>query len=430
MKGITTFIFILIAFSIGHAQSLPIDFETGITTSNFVDFSGGTAAVIPNPQSSGINTSATVARIVRSGGEIWAGSKISLAANIDFSTNNTISMKVFTVAPVGTVVKFKLEGAVGAADRDALTTVSGAWETLTWDFTGTPMDFNDVVFMFDFGNVGDSSATSTFFFDDVEQIFGGTQLDLPVNFEGSTNNYTMTDFGGNVSSLVVDPTNANNNVMKAIKTATAATWAGTTIGTNGGFATNIPLTLTDSKMSVRVWSPTANTPMRLKVENSNDPTQTCETEAIATVVGWNNLEFDFTNEAQGTAALSFGLNNGWIYNKASIFFNFGTEGATVGEKTYYFDDVVFGEGVSSTNNFYEIEGLKIFPNPATNQWTISAENTDIISIEIFDLQGKQLLFIEPNTSQAIINASTFPNGMYFAKIATKLGMQSMKLIKE
>jgi hypothetical protein len=424
MRIITTLSLIFIA-AIGYTQSLPIDFETGITTSNFVDFDGGVGTVIANPQSSGINTSATVGQIVRNGGEVWSGSKISLAANLDFSTNNVISMKVFTTAPAGTVVKFKLEGGGAAAEKDASTTTSGAWETLTWDFTGTPASFNDVVFMFDFGNVGDGSATSTFLFDDVEQLFGGTQIDLPVDFEGSTINYTVTDFGGNASSLEVDPTDATNMLIKSIKTNTAETWAGTTVGTAGGFATAIPLTVTDSKMNVRVWSPDAGITVRLKVENSNDPTQSCETDATATVMGWNNLEFDFTNEAAGTAPLTT-----YAYNMASIFFNFGVDGATAGEKTYYFDDVKFGPATSSVKNQNEIEGLDVFPNPATNHWTISSENEEITSIELFDLQGKQLRFIEPNTHNLTINASEFATGMYILKVTTATGTSTRKLIKE
>ena len=170
----------------------------------------------------------------------------------------------------------------------------------------------------------------------------GTQIDLPVDFESTTVDYTLTDFGENSSAVVIDPTDANNTVAKVIKTDIAATWAGTTIGTDAGFATNIPITLTNSKMTVRVWSPDAGTPIRLKIEDANDNTHTCETEVNTTVAGgWETLEFDFTNEAAGTALLSDGLSNGWVYNKASIFFNFGTDGATAGEKTYYFDDVLF-----------------------------------------------------------------------------------------
>ena len=126
---------------IGHSQSLPIDFETTINTSDFVDFDGGIASVLENLQAEGINTSTHVAKIIRSDGAIWAGSKIALTESLDFSTLNSISMKVYTTAPVGTIVKFKLEGATGAAERDVETNVSGQWEVLTWDFTGELQKF-------------------------------------------------------------------------------------------------------------------------------------------------------------------------------------------------------------------------------------------------------------------------------------------------
>jgi hypothetical protein len=172
---------------------------------------------------------------------------------------------------------------------------------------------------------------------------GLSQIDLPVTFEDSTINYTMSDFGANVSTLVTDPFDATNTVMQVVKTVEAATWAGTTIGTPDGFSTDIPFSLTDSKMTVRVWSPEAGTPIRLKVEDSNDNTHTCETETNTTVSGeWEVLEFDFLEQATGTELLSIGLGFGWTYNMASIFFNFGTEGSAAGETTYYFDDVFFG----------------------------------------------------------------------------------------
>jgi len=410
------------------AQTLPIDFESGVTTSSFTDFDGGVATVISNPQQSGINTSATVAQIVRNGGQIWAGSKIVLSSNLDFSTNNTISMKVFTSAPVGTVVKFKLEG-TGDTERDRLTTVSNQWETLTWDFTGAPSDFNQVVFMFDFGNVGDGSANSTFLFDDIEQIYGGTHIDLPVNFEGSTVNYTVTDFGGNISELVVDPTNSNNHVIKVIKPTDAAAWAGTTIGTPAGFATDIPLSLTESKMTVRVWSPAAGTPIRLKVEDSDDPTHTCETETNTTLSGaWEYLEFDFSNEAPGTAALSFGLSNGWTYNMASIFFNFGTDGATAGKLTYYFDEVQFGAKVVNTKNLIQ-SSLRVSPNPAKHQWTISSKHHLIESIQIFDTHGKLLMHEAVNKASLIVDGYLFDIGLYIALVTTESGTQTVRLLR-
>lgn len=426
---ITAILVLMFAINLCIAQSLPIDFESAITTSNFIDFDGGVATVISNPQSTGINTSKNVAQIVRNGGQIWAGSKIELEANLDFTTLSAIKMKVFTTAPVGTIVKFKLEGN-GQTERDVQTTVSGAWEELIWDFTGEPANFNSLVFMFDFGNTGDGSINSTFLFDDIQQLYRGIQIDLPVDFEGGTVNYTTTDFGGNASFLSADPTDPSNTVVRVIKTDQAATWAGTTIGTPGGFATNIPLSLSKSKMTVKVWSAAAGTPIRLKVEDSKDPTHTCETETNTTVSeDWEVMEFDFINQAPGTELLSIGLDRGWTYNMASIFFNFGTEGATAGEQTYYFDNVQFGDATLSTDNqdFYD---LSFSPNPTQDQWTVRSQKNAIISIHLYDTMGRLISQQYPNSDEAYINASDLPIGIFLSKVSTASGTKIIRLIKE
>jgi len=209
----------------------------------------------------------------------------------------------------------------------------------------------------------------------------GIQIDLPVTFEDSTINYTMSDFGANVSTLVTDPYNPPNMVMQVVKTAQASTWAGTTIGTPDGFSTDIPLTLTDSKMTVRVWSPEAGTPIRLKVEDSNDNTHTCETESNTTVSGeWEVMEFNFLNQAPGTELLSIGLGFGWTYNMASIFFNFGTEGSVAGETTYYFDDVLFG-GLGADYGCTDMTACNYDPLATYN------DASCIYAVEFYDCNG-------------------------------------------
>ncbi len=428
MKILLLFIALLTS-TFSFCQSLPIDFEADITTSDFIDFDGGIATVIANPQSGDINTSATVAQIIRDGGQVWSGSKIELANNLDFSSSNSITMKVFTSAPAGTVVKFKLESASSSTERDMTTTTTNEWESLTWDFTGTPADFNTVVFMFDFGNLGDGSESSTFLFDDVQQSFGGEQIDFPVDFESTTVNYATTDFGGNVSSLIIDPEDDTNHVIQAIKTDQAATWAGTTIGTAAGFATNLPFQLTDSKMTVSVWSPEAGTPIRLKVEDSNDPTHTCETEVQTTVSQqWETLVFDFNDQAPGTESLSVGLSMGWTYNKASIFFNFGIEGSVAGEQTYYFDDVKFGDIVNSID-LTSLSKFNVYPNPTSDFWNIELNETEVASLKIIDLQGKVVFNNYANQNSQVIDASSFPNGVYFLKITSNSEIVTKRIIK-
>jgi hypothetical protein len=263
------------------------------------------------------------------------------------------------------------------------------------------------------------------------------QIDLPIDFEGTTTDYTVTDFGGNASSLVVDPEDAGNMVIQTVKTNAAQLWAGTTISNDtgafvatDGLASLIPFSATETKMNVRVWSPDAGIPVRLKAEDATNNTHTVETETLTTVaMGWEVIEFDFSNQAPGTETLTHGLNNGWVYSKVSIFFNFGTDGATAGEKTYYFDDVMFGEAPLSINDF-EVNQVQVYPNPTQGNWNIKTKNT-LESVVVCDILGKQVVAVElKNTLETAIDASSLPSGVYFAKVRTTQGESSIKLIKK
>jgi hypothetical protein len=139
-----------------------------------------------------------------------------------------------------------------------------------------------------------------------------------------------------------------NNNAHVVRAAGAETYAGTTVtdtrnGVQTGFAPKIPFNTTDTRMSVRVWSPDAGIPVRLKVEDSTDPNKSVETEAtVTTAAGWQTLTFDFATQATGTAA----LNLAHSYNKATIFFDFGRPKASAVAKTYYFDDLTFVPGAA------------------------------------------------------------------------------------
>lgn len=326
---------------------MPVTFDEPGVDKKFIDFDGGATAVIANPSKTGINTSDTVARYVKNAGAVWAGSKLILGEALDFTTKKTFKMKVYSPR-IGARMLLKVEGSVPTFEKEVATTKANEWEELTFDYTGvnTALSYNQLVFILDLGNAGDGTANYTILFDDIrlEAAGGGglTQMNLPVTFDDPTVNYGLIGFGGaEASSVVVDPTNAANKVAKVIKSGTAELWAGTTITAvgGGGFSAKIPFAFGSTSMNVRVWSPNAGIQVRLKVEDSGDGTKSVETEATTTVAnGWQNLVFNFANHASGTAPINFAYN----YNKASIFFNFGVTGATAGEKTYYFDDVVFG----------------------------------------------------------------------------------------
>ena len=348
MKNILLLTCLLIS-TMGISQIvLPVDFESTTIDYTFGGFGGGELSVIPNPDASGINTSANVARMIKNGPEPFGGGFMDLATPIDFSVMNSFKMSVWTPA-AGTDVLLKVESPANGAifvEATATTTTAMAWEELTFNLPETdPTEtYQRITLIFENGTVGDGSDAFTYYIDDVSQTMGTvvvTLPDLPITFDDATLDYNLGDFGENVSMLVPDPEDATNTVVQTIKTVAAQTWAGTTAGA-AGLDNAIPFTASETKMSVRVWSPDANIPIRLKVESATDPTVSVETEAMTTVaMEWETLEFDFANEAMGTAA----FNVESVYDKVSIFFNFDTDGATAGEKTYFWDDVIFLENV-------------------------------------------------------------------------------------
>ena len=187
-----------------------------------------------------------------------------------------------------------------------------------------------------------------------------------IDFDTAGVVYTLTGFGGaEDSTLVPDPTGGGNTATKVVKSATAELYAGTTVSTGANFTVGtIAFTATNTRMTVRVYSPKAGIPVRLKVEDAADKTRSVETEALTTKVNaWETLTFDFANPVAGTPALNLSYN----YNKLSIFFDFGKTGAAGGAGTYYFDDVLFVTGSSG---------------PSGNTGTCSAPCIDFASADV------------------------------------------------
>jgi Ca2+-binding RTX toxin-like protein len=176
-----------------------------------------------------------------------------------------------------------------------------------------------------------------------------------VTFEEAT--AAVNDFGGlPESTIVADPAGGSNQVVRVVKAPGALLWAGTTMATSA--TTNpadplylsvgtMPFTSEDTVMTLRVWAPAAGIPVRLKVEDAANPGRSIETEALTTLAnGWQTLSFDFADNVAGTPE----LNPAFTYNRASVFFNFGTDGANDG-RTYYFDDLKFvGTAKGSVND--------------------------------------------------------------------------------
>jgi len=422
--------------------SLPLDFQSTSIPYSFVDFDGGNVTVINNAQSNGINTSTKVAKMVKSFGQTYGGSSIILNGPIDFSVNRLFKMKVF--APrVGTKVLVKVENVLDGSlnfEKEAVTTVANAWEDLSFDFSSINRanQYQKVVFIFDNGTMGDGSANFTYLFDDVRLTIGGgstttlTQMNLPVTFEDATVDYGVIGFGGaEQSSIVVDPTLATNKVAQVIKSATADATAGTTVTAPAqlGFATRIPFTNTKTKMTVRVWAPQAGITVRLKVEDHLNATHSVETDAVATVAaGWQTLVFDFADEATGTQALNLNYN----YDKATIFFNYGVAGSVSGEKTYYFDDMLFSNEPSNVDYDALLSQIVLYPNPTIDDVNINNTYNLPLNICLYDALGRSIRKVISTNSIVQIDMSAYPAGVYYLMIENKINNKkvSKKIVKQ
>jgi hypothetical protein len=124
--------------------------------------------VIANPDASGDNKTAHVAKLTKSSGsETWAGTFFEEGTALDLTTFGKIRVKTWSPKS-GAVVKVKLENADASKTHevDVKTSVANAWETLTYDFSTAPAaSYVRVVIFFDFGKSGDGTV---YYFDEFE----------------------------------------------------------------------------------------------------------------------------------------------------------------------------------------------------------------------------------------------------------------------
>jgi Bacterial Ig-like domain len=341
-----------------NTTSITMDEGTAPVLTGFGGAEDATIAADPT------NTANKVAKIVKSGtAQTWAGTTISTGSNLSIGniafsdTAKTITVRVYAPA-AGKVVRLKVENAANNAmtvETEATTTVGAGWQTMTFNFANQAPNtaalnlastYNKLSIFPAFGTAGVDGGGGTWYIEDIVYPSGTTPPPtnntppVTLNFDDTAKTFTFTGFGGaEDASKANDPAGGTNQVAKIVKSATAQTWAGTTISTGANLSIDrVQFSSTSKTMTMRVYAAVANKPIRLKLENAADNTMTVETEATPTVAGaWQTLTFNFAVQATNTAALNLAS----TYNKLSIFPNFGTSGGDGGGGTWYFDDITF-----------------------------------------------------------------------------------------
>lgn len=165
----------------GESISLPIDFESTSLTYAWGGFGNVDAAIVTNPNKTGLNVSNKVVKVdKKTGAETWGGASLNLENPFDATKGTKVKVAVWS-PKAGAVILYKMELSTSPKDGNgnpsvnvevqAKTTVANAWEVLTFDLTSVPafgstIKYDRVILFPDFGTTG---AGETYYFDDIKQ---------------------------------------------------------------------------------------------------------------------------------------------------------------------------------------------------------------------------------------------------------------------
>ena len=188
------------------------------------------------------------------------------------------------------------------------------------------LTFTGITIIYDLGVVGDGSADFTLLFDDIEyttvMVEGG--VEIPIDFEDAELEYTWSDFGGGVGSVIDNPQsggiNTSAKVGQMVKNA-GEVFGGSTL------ALDAPVDFGENDaIKMKVFANRVDAPVLFKLEG---PTP-IEVSANTTVANeWEELTFSFA----GFTDLTF--------TAITIIYDLGVVGDGSADFTLLFDDIEY-----------------------------------------------------------------------------------------
>ena len=198
--------FLVFLFQVGYiiGQSQVYDNFEGNKSLRYTDKSGVLDTLANNPSTNNIDSSIKCALYVRNGGKKFDNIKMSFyekLSNVDDYTTYLgippkIKMKIYTSAPVGTLVEILL-GSKGLNNEypagtnsqyQAYTTISNAWEELQFKFSQIPKgsetsatQVDQITLLFN----PNSSNSDTYYFDDITGPPLGTETEATEGRQGN-----------------------------------------------------------------------------------------------------------------------------------------------------------------------------------------------------------------------------------------------------
>ncbi|WP_242158050.1 T9SS type A sorting domain-containing protein [Aestuariivivens sediminis] len=466
MKKITLLLFVLIA-SVGFSQDLVLGFEAGESGG----VNGATFGGMPAPTvmaGTGSNTSQVLEIVGNTAGEPWQGVNLNLTTNVNLSSTQTMTIDVKSATAITFLVKVN-GGLSGAPAAAAEVTHNGddTWQTLAFTFD-TALDGQAAM-----ANGIYSAFVIHAYWEAGEVTFfpGGSPIATPArtfyvdNIKGPADtcsngiqdgDETGVDCGGSCPNVCsqpptvaapTPPTRAAADVVSIYSDKYAAIpainldagWCGadavtaTTAGGNAVLAYNdrdcqgidfdanqqdiTGLTHIHVDLFIQTGTDLVGKVFNLKAvgpsgTGSDDTIIPIDINALspAPVPGtWYSfdLEVAFTHPTMRQFAITSNLKN-----------------------VVWYDNLYLHKNTTLGIEGNQLAKFKLYPNPTQDSWNIRSQSAIITSIRVYDVLGKNVLSIAPNKNETTINGSLLKPGMYFAKINTPNGQESLKLVKK
>ena len=102
--------------------------------------------------------------------------------------------------------------------------------------------------------------------------------------------------------------------------------------------------------------------------------------------------------------------------------------SNLNNEVWYDNLYLYRAGALGVNDF-DLNDLNVSPNPTKGVWNINSSNSTIDNVVVYDLLGKRVLNLSPNSQQVTIDGSGLKTGIYLARLSSNGLTKTIKLVK-
>lgn len=215
--------------------------------------------------------------------------------------------------------------------------------------------------------------------------------------------------------------NTSANVGKLTSLAGKSEWTG--CANQHGTIWEWEMDATSTTLTIDVYKSVISDVM-VKIANTTNGTIYAVAQANTKTNEWETLTYDISG------LVSHGEN----HNADTIVIHTDIVSPRATDNVTYFDNIswsalITGNAPVLATESLEISVFKAYPNPTQNVWNIKSSSQNLSSVKVYDLSGKEVMSLKPNSKDAVIDASGLNTGLYFARLASSSGTKTIKLIK-